>query len=53
MRDSWRRCSQDVKLLIGSLKGIRCNNLYYLKDSSVSENLAASGHLEDNSTRLW
>ena len=34
------------------LKGIRHNNLYYLKDSAVTENLAASKHLEDDSIRL-
>ena len=35
------------------LKGIRCNNLYYLKGSAVTENLAASKHLKGTSTRLW
>jgi len=35
------------------LKGIRCNNLYYLKGSIVTENLAASEHLKNDSTRLW
>jgi len=44
------------KILSGSLvvlKGIRCNNLYYLKGSAVTENLVASRHLEGDSTRLW
>jgi len=35
------------------LKCIRCNNLYYLKGSTVTGNLTASEHLEDDSTRLW
>jgi len=35
------------------LKDIRRNNLYYLKDSSVTKNLAALEHLKDDSTRLW
>ena len=45
-----------LKMSSGSLvvlKGIRCNNLYYLKGSAVTENLTTSGHLEDDSTRLW
>jgi len=33
------------------LKGIRCNNLYYLKGSVVAENFEALGHLKDDSTR--
>jgi len=36
-------CSQDIQWLIGCSK---CNNLYYLKDSAVTENLAASKSLE-------
>jgi len=35
------------------LKDIRCNNLYYLKGSAVTENFVASEHLKDDSTRLW
>ena len=35
------------------LKGIRRNNLYYLKGSAVKANLTASEHLKDNSTELW
>ena len=44
-----------LKMSNGSLvvlKGIRRNNLYYLKDSTVTENLAASEHLKDGSIRL-
>ena len=33
------------------LKGIRHNNLYYLKRSAITENLAASKHLDGDSTR--
>ena len=35
------------------LKGIRRNNLYYLKGSTITENLTASKYLEGDSTRLW
>jgi len=45
-----------LKMSSGSLvvlKGIRCNNLYYLKGNAITENLIASEHLEDDSTRLW
>jgi len=34
------------------LKGIQCNNLYYLKGSAVTKNLAASEYLDDDSIRL-
>ena len=34
------------------LKGIRSNNLYYLKGSTVSENLTTSEHLKDNMNGL-
>jgi len=40
-----------VSLVI--LKGIRRNNLYYLKGSAVTENLTASEYLEGDSTKLW
>ena len=35
-----------------TLKGIRCNNLYYWK-GVVTENLMASERLGDNAIRLW
>jgi len=35
------------------LKDIRCNNLYYLKGSAVTENLSASKNLKSDSIRLW
>jgi len=44
------------KMFSGSLvimKGIRCNNFYYLKDSAFTENLVASECLDGDSTRLW
>ena len=44
-----------LKMFSGSLiirKGIRHNNLYYLKGSAVTENLAASKYLEEDSTSL-
>jgi len=44
-----------LKMFNGSLvvlKGIRCNNLYYLKNSAVTENLVALEHLDDFSIRL-
>ena len=44
-----------LKMSRGSLvvlKGIRRNNLYYLKGSAVTRNLAASEHLKDDSTKL-
>ena len=44
-----------LKISSGSLvvlKGVRRNNLYYLKGSTVTRNLATSEHLEDNSIRL-
>ena len=34
------------------LKGIRRNNLYYLKGREVTENLTASEHSKDDFTRL-
>ena len=34
------------------LKGIRCNNMYYLKGNTVTR-LASSECLNDDSTRLW
>ena len=43
----------NLKILSGTLialKGIRRNNLYYLKGSVVIKNLAASEQLEDEST---
>jgi len=45
-----------LKMSNGSLvvlKGIQCNNLYYLKGSTVIENLAVSEHLECDSIGLW
>ena len=45
-----------LKMFNGSLvilKGIRFNNLYYLKGNAVIENLAASKCLNDDSIRLW
>jgi len=44
--------SQDVQWLNSVLKGIRCNNFYYLKDSVVAEKLAVSKNLEGDTTRL-
>ena len=35
------------------LKGIRCNNLYYLKGSAITKNLAGSERLDVDSTKLW
>ena len=35
------------------LKGIRRNNLYYLKGSVVTKNLTTSEYLVDDSIRLW
>ena len=34
------------------MKGIRRNNLYYLKGSAVTENLSASEHSKGDFTRL-
>jgi len=45
-----------LKMSSGSLvvlKGTRCNNLYYLKGSAVTEKLATLEYLKDDSTRLW
>ena len=45
-----------IKMFSGSLvvlKGIRYNNLYYLKGNAVTGDLAASEHLDENFTRLW
>ena len=45
-----------LKMVNGSLivlNDIRCNNLYYLKGSAVTENLITSEHLDGNSTKLW
>ena len=44
-----------LKMFSGSLvvlKGIKHNNLYYLKSSAVTENLVASECLDVDSTRL-
>ena len=44
-----------LKMSSGSLvvlKGIRRNNLYYLKDSAITEKMAASEHLKNDSTKL-
>jgi len=35
------------------LKDIQRNNLYYLKDSTVTETLAASERLDGDFIRLW
>jgi len=35
------------------LKGVRRNNLYYLKGSTVTGQVATSTDLDDDSTRLW
>jgi len=35
------------------LKGVRQNNLYYLKGSTVTGQMATSTDLDDDSTRLW
>jgi len=35
------------------LKGIRRNNLYYVKGSAATENMIASEQLEGDSIRLW
>jgi len=45
-----------LKMSNGSLvvlKGIRRNKLYYLKGNTVTENFAASKHLEGSSIKLW
>ena len=45
-----------LKMSSGSLvvlKGVQCNNLYYLNGSAVTENLTASKHLQGDSIRLW
>ena len=45
-----------LKIFSGSLvvlKGIRHNNLYYMKGSVITENLRASECLDGDSTRLW
>ena len=44
-----------LKMSSGSLvvlKGIRHNNLYYLKDNAITKNLTASEYLKDVSIRL-
>ena len=51
-KDFWRRHSQDVSGSLVDLKGIRRNNLYYLKGSTVTENLVASEYLDVDSTWL-
>jgi len=52
-----RTLREDVlKMFCGSLvvlKSIRCNNLYYLKGSAVTKNLAALENLDGDSTMLW
>jgi len=35
------------------LKGVRRNNLYYLKGSTVTGQVATSTHSDTDSTRLW
>jgi len=45
-----------VKMIKGSmvvLKGVRRNNLYYLKGSTVTGQVATSTDTYDDSTRLW
>ena len=39
--------------LLVVLKGIRPNNLYYVKGSAVTKNVAALERLKDDSTKLW
>jgi len=39
--------------LLVVLKRIWCHNLYYLKGSIITENLAASEHFDDDFPRLW
>ena len=51
-----RTLEEDVLKMFGSLlvilKGIQCNNLYYSKGSTVTENLTVSEYLEGDSTKL-
>jgi len=45
-----------LKMTKGSmvvLKGVHRNNLYYLKDSTVTGQMATSTDTNDHSTRLW
>jgi len=45
-----------LKMTKGSmvvLKGVRRNNLYYLKGSTVTGHVATSTYLDDDSTKLW
>ena len=44
------------KLIKGSmvvLKGVRRNNLYYLKDSTVTGQVTTSTYSDDDSTKFW
>jgi len=47
--DILKICSNSLVVL----KDIRSINFYYLKGSAITRNLAASEHLDGNSTRLW
>ena len=45
-----------LKILKGSmvvLKGVRCNNLYYLKGNTVIRQLATSVGTNEESSKLW
>ena len=45
-----------LKVLKGSmviLKGVRCNNIYYLKDNTITGKLTTSVGINDDLTRLW
>ena len=45
-----------VNMIKGSmvvLKGVRCNNLYYLKGSMVTGQVTTSTNLDDDCTHLW
>ena len=45
--------SQDDQRLNGASGGRRRNNLYYLKGSTVTGQVATSTDTDDDSTRLW
>ena len=42
-----------LKSSIVVMKGVRWNNLYYLKVSIVIGQVTASENVDDDSTRLW
>ena len=50
IKDGVLKMTKDSMMI---LKGVRWNNLYYLKGSTITGQVATSTDTDDDSTRLW